>query len=126
MPCTGDTGGLVTTEEYQWVQDPAAQTRGYHPVLPRDPESGIPWLTVRPEPAAPFELCASVCWCAGSHARDDVCACALTGSTALAPCMLCWCRHPVICGGATVLGSLLVGLHLDDACFVLHVKLRQM
>lgn len=54
--CAGDTGGLVTTEEYQWVQDPDAQTRGYHPVLPRDPEGGIPWLTVRPDPAGPFML----------------------------------------------------------------------
>ena len=36
------------------MQDPDAQTKGYHPVLPRDPEGGIPWLTVRPNPAEPY------------------------------------------------------------------------
>lgn len=56
VTCTGDTGGLVTTEEYQWVQDPNAQTVGFHPVLPRDPEGGIPWLTVRPAPVETFML----------------------------------------------------------------------
>lgn len=56
MSCAGDTGGLVTTEEYQWVQDHDAQTKGYHPVLPREPEGGIPWLTVRPEPTAPVDV----------------------------------------------------------------------
>ena len=40
VPCAVDTGGLVTTEEYQWIQDPGAQTKGYHAVLPHDPSAG--------------------------------------------------------------------------------------
>ena len=43
----GDTGGLTTTEPWQWAQTPGQPLQK---VLPRVPPNGTPWLDVRPSP----------------------------------------------------------------------------
>ena len=78
------------------MQDPDAQMKGYHPVLPRDPEGGIPWLTVRPEPAEAFVLLSGMCWCDGvcERRQREMWAGAIFDGTA--SCMLYWPRHSTV------------------------------
>ena len=46
----------MTSEQDQWMQNPNAvpqDPESYHPVLPHDPEKGIPWTHVRPPEGHP-------------------------------------------------------------------------